>query len=96
MKKFTRRESLKLGATALAGAAVGMNLGQPALGQEPTLDLKPEQGATLRVLRPAKFVAGDEQLWLENTEKYTKATGVQVKVESGERREGPGCRLWLV
>ena len=34
------------------------------------------------MLRPAKFVAGDEKLWLENTEKYTKQTGVQVKVES--------------
>jgi multiple sugar transport system substrate-binding protein len=82
MKKITRRDSLKLGAGVLAGATVGMNLGLPARAQEPTIDLKPEQGASLRVLRPAKFVAGDEKLWLENTEKYTKETGVQVKVES--------------
>ena len=41
-----------------------------------------EDGASLRVLRPAKFVAGDESCWLENTKKYTEATGVQVKVES--------------
>lgn len=82
MKKITRRESLKLGAGALAGATMGLNVNLPARGQEPTLDLKPEQGATLRVLRPAKFVAGDEKLWLENTEKYTQQTGVQVKVES--------------
>jgi multiple sugar transport system substrate-binding protein len=82
MKKFTRRDSLKIGAGALAGATVGMGLNLPASAQEPMLDLKPEQGATLRVLRPAKFVAGDEKLWLENTEKYTKETGVQVKVES--------------
>jgi multiple sugar transport system substrate-binding protein len=82
MRKITRRESLKLGAGALAGATMGLNVNLPARGQEPTLDLKPEQGATLRVLRPAKFVAGDEKLWLENTEKYTQQTGVQVKVES--------------
>jgi multiple sugar transport system substrate-binding protein len=79
---LTRRDSLKLGAATLAGAATGLNLASPARAQEPKLDLKPEQDATLRVLRPAKFVAGDEKLWLENTEKYTKQTGVKVKVES--------------
>lgn len=82
MRKITRRDSLKLGAVALAGATVGRSMGSPARAQTPMLDLKPEQGATLRILRPAKFVAGDEKLWLENTEKYTKETGVQVKVES--------------
>jgi multiple sugar transport system substrate-binding protein len=83
MKDFTRRDSLKAGAGLLAGAAVGTSLGlRPAGAQEPTIDLKPEAGATLRVLRPAKFVAGDEKLWLANTEKYTQQTGVQVKVES--------------
>ena len=83
MKTFTRRDSLKVGAGALAGAAMasGSPL-RPAFAQEPTIDLKPEAGATLRVLRPAKFVAGDEKLWLANTEKYTQQTGVQVKVES--------------
>jgi multiple sugar transport system substrate-binding protein len=80
MKELTRRDSLKIGAGAIAGAAVGAGLGRPARAQE--LNLKPEEGATLRVLRPAKFVAGDEKLWLANTEKYTQQTGVQVKVES--------------
>jgi multiple sugar transport system substrate-binding protein len=80
MKDLTRRESLKIGAGVIAGAAVGAGLSLPARAQE--LNLKPEEGATLRVLRPAKFVAGDEKLWLANTEKYTQQTGVQVKVES--------------
>jgi multiple sugar transport system substrate-binding protein len=80
MKELTRRDSLKIGAGAIAGAAVGAGLSRPARAQE--LNLKPEEGATLRVLRPAKFVAGDEKLWLENTQKYTDQTGVQVKVES--------------
>ena len=81
MKVLTRRDSLILGAATLAGAAVGVP-GTPVRAQEPTLNLKPEANATLRVLRPAKFVAGDEKLWLENTEKYTKETGVKVKVEN--------------
>jgi multiple sugar transport system substrate-binding protein len=79
---LTRRDSLKLGAATLAGAASGLGLALPVRAQEPKLDLKPEEGASLRVLRPAKFVAGDEKLWLANTEKYTKETGVKVKVES--------------
>src|SRR5215813_3781947 len=79
---LTRRDSLKIGAATLAGAAAGLGLTLPVGAQEPKLDLKPEDGASLRVLRPAKFVAGDEKLWLANTEKYTQQTGVQVKVES--------------
>jgi multiple sugar transport system substrate-binding protein len=82
MNRLTRRESLKLGASALAGAAVGMTTGGTTRAQDATLDLKPEAGASLRVLRPAKFVAGDEKLWLANTEKYTSQTGIAVKVES--------------
>ena len=41
-----------------------------------------EKGATLRVLRPAKFVQGDETLFLENTKKFTEKTGVPVRVDS--------------
>src|SRR6185503_5566612 len=65
-----------------AGVGLGIGREMPARAQEPVLDLKPEKDASLRVLRPAKFVAGDEKLWLENTEKYTKETGVKVKVEN--------------
>ena len=42
---------------------------------------KPEQGATLRVLRWAPFVKGDEDAWLANTKKFTEATGVEVRVD---------------
>jgi multiple sugar transport system substrate-binding protein len=47
------------------------------------------------VLRPAKFVKGDETLWLENTEKYTKQTGVTVRSRARAGRpasEGRGRR----
>ena len=82
MKEYSRRDSLKIGASVIAGAAAGTSLISAARADEPIIDLKPEQGASLRVLRPAKFVKGDETLWLENTDKYTKQTGVTVKVES--------------
>ncbi len=41
-----------------------------------------EKGASLRVLRPAKFVQGDETLWLANTKKFTETTCIEVKVDS--------------
>ena len=44
-------------------------------------DLKAESGATLRVLRPAKFVEPDEVLFRENTKKFTDQTGIQVRVD---------------
>jgi multiple sugar transport system substrate-binding protein len=52
----------------------------------PTADVKPpslkiESGATLRVLRPAKFVDPDETLFRANTKKFTDATGVDVRVD---------------
>jgi len=82
MNDFTRRDALKIGAGVAAGAALTAGDGPEARAQAATLNLTPEKGATLRVLRPSKFVQGDETLWLENTEKYTKQTGVKVFVES--------------
>jgi multiple sugar transport system substrate-binding protein len=42
---------------------------------------KPEEGASLRVLRWSPFVKGEEDAWLANTKKFTDATGVQVKID---------------
>ncbi|HEX6978988.1 MAG TPA: extracellular solute-binding protein [Alphaproteobacteria bacterium] len=84
MSEFSRRDALKIGAGVVAGAAVaGTIAGTEARAQgAPSLSYKIEPGASLRVLRPAKFVQGDETVWLENTKKYTQMTGVQVRVES--------------
>jgi multiple sugar transport system substrate-binding protein len=79
MDNVDRRDALKIGAGALAGAAV-VSAARNAEAQE--FKLTPEKGAKLRVLRPAKFVQGDETLWLENTKKYQQATGVEVRVDS--------------
>ena len=85
MKRFTRRDSIKLGAGMVAGAALlgsGRAFAQFATGEVTPPDLPIEDGASLRVLRPSKFVEGDEVLFLENTKKFTEATGVEVRVDS--------------
>ena len=80
---ITRRGALGLGAGALAAAAAGGE----AAGQQikaanveaPRLPL--ENGATLRVIRPTRFVEPDEVIFRENTAKFAQATGVQVRVD---------------
>ncbi len=86
MVEFTRRDSLILGATALGAAAIPVGNARAEVDDVPTTDVKPldykvEKGATLRVLRPAKFVDPDQVYWDINTKKYTEATGVQIKTD---------------
>jgi multiple sugar transport system substrate-binding protein len=78
---ITRRAIL---ASLAAGAAVSPFLspftGSRAFAQaEP--DYKPEDGATLRVLRWSPFVKGEEDAWLANTKRFTDATGVKVRID---------------
>ena len=40
-----------------------------------------EGGATLRVLRPAKFVDGDEATFTANSKKWSDQTGVAIRVD---------------
>jgi len=42
---------------------------------------KPEEGATLRLLRWSPFVKADEEQWLENTKRFSEKTGIQVRVD---------------
>src|SRR5581483_3166991 len=83
MASFTRRDTLTLGAGALA---LTTPFGREALAAIPTADAAPpkldiEKGASLRVLRPSKFVATDDKIFNENTQKFAAANGVQVKVD---------------
>ena len=83
MTLFTRRDALQLGAGALAGSTM---LSGGLRAEIPVKDVAPpkyeiEPGASLRVLRPSKFVAGDETMYLANAKKFTDATGVAVKVD---------------
>ena len=81
MKHPDRREFLKtsaagIGAAALAGAI-------PALASAADASpFKPEKGAQLQLLRWKGFVPRDDVIWAENTAKFEKATGVQVKIDS--------------
>ncbi|PMX38865.1 hypothetical protein, partial [Pseudomonas sp. MPR-R2A6] len=40
-----------------------------------------EKGASLRMLRPVRFVQADEDVFRANAAKFTKDTGVEVKVD---------------
>lgn len=87
MAGLTRRDTLLSGTTALIGAATLPVIGARAADLDvPTADVKSpgfkiEPGATLRVLRPAKFVDPDEVLFRANTKKFTEQTGIPVRVD---------------
>ena len=85
MALFTRRNAIQLGAGALAGTtmlASGSLRAQIAVKDVAPPSLPIEDGASLRVLRPSKFVQGDETLFLENSKRFTEKTGVEVVVTS--------------
>ncbi|WP_027135092.1 ABC transporter substrate-binding protein [Geminicoccus roseus] len=79
----TRRTVIGAGMGLLAGTAFA-RYGFAAIPTTdvPEPDWQVESGAVLRVLRPAKFVPGDETLWLENTKKFSEKYGVEVRVDS--------------
>lgn len=77
-----RREAITGGA-----AAAALALARQANGQTiPKADVAApkfnvEKGATLRILRPARFVEPDEVIFRANTAKFTKDTGIEVRVD---------------
>ena len=85
MADFTRRDVLKTGAAMAAGSAMLSPF--PLRAKIKTADVAApkfeiEKGAALRVLRPSKFVQGDETVWLENTKRFADTTGVKVRVDN--------------
>jgi len=77
-----RREALKLGASAAAIMAAGQANAQAIPKADvaaPKLDI--EKGASLRLIRPAKFVEPDEVIFRANSAKFAKEFGVEVKVD---------------
>jgi len=82
MTEITRRDAIKLGAAAaLTAGATGLVPGSGASAQT-AFALKPEAGASLKVLRWKRFVQGDEDVWAANTKKYSDMTGVAVRVDA--------------
>jgi multiple sugar transport system substrate-binding protein len=82
MPIITRRTTLLTGTAAVASLA----LPNFAMSAVPIVDVEPpklpiESGATLRVLRPTKFLDPDETIFRENIASFTKQTGVPVRVD---------------
>ncbi len=82
---FNRRKFLEgsAGAAAAAVAAVGTGsaLWSPLVSAQ-SFALKPEKGATLRVLRWSRFVQGDIDAYMVNVKKFTDKTGIAVRVDN--------------
>src|SRR6476660_249741 len=81
---ITRRDALALGVSAAALAATGAQAQtasniKAADVPAPTLNI--EKGASLRMLRPVRFVQADEDVFRANAAKFTEKTGVEIKVD---------------
>lgn len=80
MGKFSRRETLKtLGVAAAVTTAPALLLPSRAWA---AYDVKPEKGASIRMMRWRRFIQGDEDQWLANTARFTTLTGVKVRVDN--------------
>ena len=89
MNRLTRRDTLLASAGTLAGATLlhaGRALADVPAADVPAPKFDVEKGAALKVLRPSKFVEGDERLFAENTKKFIAQYGVQV--DSRQRELG--------
>lgn len=83
MGRSTRRSLMRAGLGLVAGTALSRGaFAQIQTADVPVPDWPVESGASLRVLRPAKFVPGDEAQWLANTKKFSEQFGVEVRVDS--------------
>ena len=83
MERFTRRAAMGYGiGLATAAGLIGGQAGAAVPTTEATApNLPVEKGATLRVLRPAKFVDPDERVFNENTQAFAKQHGISVRVD---------------
>src|SRR6201993_1065836 len=81
--EITRRDALVLGASAAALAVTGANAQTSNIkaADVPAPKLPIEKGATLRMLRPVRFVQADADVFRANAAKFSKETGVEVKVD---------------
>src|SRR6187402_2386326 len=82
MSKMDRRDFMKISAGLAAGAAGGVPMLAQAQGAGPAMTWKPEKGANLRVVLCERCVEGDEDVWMQNTKKFSAQTGVEVRVDN--------------
>src|SRR5258708_21729296 len=82
---ITRRDALGLGVSAAALAATGASAQTTAsaikAADVPAPALPIEKGASLRMLRPVRFVQADEDVFRANAAKFKEKTGIEVKVD---------------
>lgn len=80
---ITRRGTLMLGASAAAALSLGASEASAQIKREeatpPKLPI--ENGASLRMLRPVRFVQPDEDVFRANCARFTQQTGVDVRVD---------------
>src|SRR3954470_13251752 len=83
MRDITRRDALAIGVSAAAMAATGASAqtSQIKAADVPALKLAIEKGASLRMLRPVRFVQADEDVFRANAKAFSDKTGVEVKVD---------------
>lgn len=80
MNIITRRSiMLGAGAAALAGSANAQLRTRAAEAAAPRLPI--ESGATLRMLRPVRFVGPDEDVFRNNAARFKDRTGVDVRID---------------
>jgi len=81
---LTRRDALVFGLSAAALAATSAAAQTPSSvkAADVAAPLLPiEKGASLRMLRPVRFVQPDEDVFRDNAKRFTEKTGVDVKVD---------------
>lgn len=81
---ITRRSILATGAAATAlttGGEAGAQSRVQSAANVSAPNLPIESGATLRMLRPVRFVQPDEEVFRANCARFTQQTGVQVRVD---------------
>lgn len=82
MTEITRRTALAAGGGALAAAGLpGFQASALTIANVEPPKLPLENGATLRVLRPTKFLDPDEVVFRANLKAFSDKTGVPVRVD---------------
>ena len=81
---ITRRDALALGASAAALAVTGASAQTTSIikaADVPAPKFAIEKGASLRMLRPVRFVQADEDVFRANAKAFSDKTGIEVKVD---------------
>lgn len=83
MSKFTRRDALKLGVGATAAAGLGPLIGGIVpVRAATTWSGKPEEGASIRVLRWKQFIQAEFDKFAEMTKQFGEKYNVKIRLDA--------------